>query len=272
MKSLIKNQLYLATHQIGFWLSTWMILGYVILTFLYYCAEYFGIDAGSTLDASELYAFHGDAPYMELFSRLIPFICVLNFGYQNAENKERGTYHHVSLRVSAKEYWKSMTYANLILTCVQFEFASFLSMLLNRITFQDTGCFFEGTKGCSSYWKNITGSFTYRWNEFHMQYPWLYIMVFSLILAVFCMGLSHMLFGISLYIKNNGLWIFVVAGAVSLLFFYMYYMEDYDVWGDVTVYSYGEQSGIPTLIIWISMILIGNILIANKLKRWEHEE
>jgi len=272
MKSLIKNQLYLATHQIGFWLSTWLILGYVVMTFLYYCIEYFGIDAGSTLDASELYAFHYYAPYWELFARLLPFICVLNFGYQNTENTKRGTYHHVSLRVGAKEYWKSMTYANLILTFVQMEIASILSMLLNRFAFQDTGIFFEGAKGCSAYWKNMTESMNYRWEELHIESPWIYLVFFSLMCSVFCMALSHMLFAISLYIKKNGLWIFVIAGAVSLMFFYAQYMIGYDVLADVIVYPYGEQSGIPTLIIWISMILIGNILIANKLKRWEHEE
>ena len=272
MKSLIKNQLYLATHQIGFWISTWMILGYVVLTFLYYCMEYFGIDAGSTITASELYAFNWNAPYWEVFARLLPFICVLNFGYQNAENRIRGTYHHVSLRVNAKDYWKSMTYANLILIFVQIETASILSMLLNRITFQDTGVFFAGAKGDSSYWKNMMGSTEYRWEELHMESPWFYTLIFSLIFSLFCMALSHILFGISLYIKKESMRIFIVAGAMSLLVFYAQNMIDYDVLADVIIYPYTKQSGIPTLIIWISMILIGNILIARKLKRWEHEE
>ena len=230
------------------------------------------MDAASTLDASDMYAFHGNAPFWELFIRILPFICVLNFGYQNTENRKRGTYFYVSLNVKAKEYWVSMAYANLILTFFQIEIAAIFSMLLNRLTFQATGVFFEGVKGSETYWKNITGDFSYRWNDFHMIHPWVYIMLYSVIFSIFCMGLAHFLYAISLYIKENGLWIFVVAAVFSLFFYECQYMLGYEIWGDVTVYANADQSGIPTLFIWFILIGSGFILLRCKISRWEHEE
>ncbi len=230
------------------------------------------MDAGSTLDVTEMYAFHGNAPFWEMFVRVIPFICVLNFGYQNAENRKRGTYFYVSLKVSAKEYWDSMAYANFILTFIQFEMASFLSMLLNRITFQETGVFFEGVKGTAAYWKNISGDYLYRWNDLHMNYPELYIFVSSILFSVFCAGLSQFLFAISLCIKENGLWIYVVAAGISLLFFETQYMLGYDIWGDVGVYANETQSCVPTLIIWLIFIMFAKTLLRIKQARWNHEE
>lgn len=272
MNLLIRNQIYLAIHQVGFWLSTWIIMGYVILTFLYYCISCFGMDVGSTLAASNMYAFQGNAPYWEIFIRILPFVCALNFGYQNTENRKRGTYFYVSLKVNAKEYWMSMTYANLILTFSQIEIASIVSMMLNRLTFQETGVFFEGVKGSETYWKNITGDFAYRWNDFYMLHPWVYTMLYSVIFSLFCMGLAHFLYAVSLYIKENGLWIYVFAAVISLIFYECQYMLGYEIWGDVTVCANASQSGIPTLFIWLIMIVTGCILLRYKILRWEHEE
>ena len=165
-----------------------------------------------------------------------------------------------------------MSYANLVLVFVQLQSASFLSILLNYITFQKTGVFFEGVKGTTAYWKNIIGDYAYRWNDFHIAHPWLYIIVCSFIFTFFCMGLTHFIFAISLYIKGTGLWIFVIAAGISLLFFELQCIGGYDVFGDICVYTNAEQSGVPTFIIWLIFFVLASGLLRKKQVRWEHEE
>lgn len=270
--SLIKNQIFLATHQTGFWIGTFVLLGYVVITFLYYCVTYFGVDAASTLDASDMYAFNGSAPCWQLFISIVPMLCALNFGYQNSENRKKGTNFYVSLKVTSKEYWKSMAWANLFLTFGQFEVAALLSLLLNRIAFPDTGVFFEGVMGTRAYWMNITETYTYRWPEFRISHPWLYAVVFSLIFSVFCMGMAHFLYAVSLYIKKNGLWIFVIAAGMSFIFHEVYMLGGYDLWGDISVSVTFSQSGGITVALWLVMMILATILIRHKSLRWEHEE
>ena len=89
---LIKDQIYLATHQRSFWVSSFILLGYVMITFIYYCISYFHFDAASTLAASEMYAFNGNAPFGALMIMIIPMLCAMNFGYQNSENRKNLTY------------------------------------------------------------------------------------------------------------------------------------------------------------------------------------
>ena len=100
---LIKNQIYLATHQSGFVISSLVLLGYVIMTFAYYCITYYGYDAASTLAASEMFAFNGLSPFWYIITILIPLLCAMNFGYQNSENRKKLTYWYISLRGNSKE-------------------------------------------------------------------------------------------------------------------------------------------------------------------------
>ena len=268
---LIKNQIYLATHQSGFWISSLILLGYVIMTFTYYGVTYYGFDAASPLAASEMYAFNGNAPYWSMITMVIPLLCAMNLGYQNSENRKNLTYWYVSLRGSAKEYWNSMMWANLILTFFQFEIVSLISMLLNRIAFSDTGVYFEGVRQSSVY-VEYRMHYYYRMGDLHLYHPWFYNLFFSVIFSLFCAGMAHLFYGISLCIKKNGLWIFVIAAGVSYFLHQFYMIGDYDIWADVAVCVSFTQSGIPTIILWLCMIVFGTILIKWKGSRWEHEE
>ncbi len=101
--------MYFATRQIGFWTGSMVLLLYVLIMFANYCLQYRGYDAASVLDPSEMFAFHVYAPYWQMFSLILPLICSLNIGYQNAENKQSGAIKYIAMRCTAKEYRNSCT-------------------------------------------------------------------------------------------------------------------------------------------------------------------
>lgn len=271
-KLLISNQIYFLSRKSGFWVCSFLLLSYVMVTFMYYCLSFWGKDAASTLDASEMYAFNGNAPFWQIFVYVVPLLCCLNCGCQNAETIKNGTHIYVYFKVSSKEYVKSMAYANLLLTFIQFEVASLISMVLNRIAFYDTGVFFEGVKGASSYWRNIKGEYSYHCVDFHMAHPWLYEIVFSIFFSCFCMIITYFLFAVSLYIKKNGLWIFVIAALLSYVLYEVEVVGGYSLWADVSVSVSFYQSGYPTILLGVLMILVASLLIKYKCVRYGYEE
>lgn len=269
--SLIRNQIYFATRQIGFWVGTFVLFLYVIVTFVYYCLQYWGSDAASVLDPSEMFAFHEYAPFWQMFSLILPLVCALNFAYQNTENRESGAIRYISLRSTAKAYWNSILVANFLLTFLQVEAASLLSMLLNRIAFPNTRVLFEGAEGTSTFWKNLDAVGGYTWQNIHLNHPWLYLLLYSVLFAVFCSVLSHFLYAVSLLIKKEGLWIIAASALVSFFINEMYSMGDYNIWNDVIVSAKRNQSGMITLVVCLLMGIFGKVLVSHRAARWWDE-
>lgn len=260
MIKLVKNQMYLAFRQTSFWIGMLITGGYGIVCFLYDCIRYWGYDSSGTRSASELFIYSTHSPFWTIFSMLIPFLGLFAFSMQPVENNVNHAECYLISRVSKKEYCISGALCSVAGTFLLVELPALISMALYYFTFEETGITFQGAKYSTAYWQNLNDH-GYRFQELHINHPWLYIFMFSIIFAVGCSVIAFFLFACSTILKKGKQWMLFIAGVMSFAIMQFSAYSGYDFYGDIVISETGNQSGIPTIMLGCMLVMAGVIIL-----------
>lgn len=254
---LTRNQLYLSVHQISFWIGILIVGGYAAISFIYHCFYYYGYDSGGTAPVSELFIFHENNPFWYIFSMLIPFLGLFAFSMQPIENKENHINYCMCSRVSKKEYYISGALCSMVGTFLMVEVPALFGMALYHFTFAEAGEYLQGAKYSNAFWRNIKEGSRCHLQKLNLEHPWLHVLLFSVIFSVFCSVLAFFFFACGTLLKKEKLWMLLLAGIMSFAINQFYQYADYDIYGDVVIAMTGRQSGIPTIIFGMILIIAG---------------
>lgn len=272
MKQLIKCtklQFYLAVRLPYFWISMFLVSLYCWANIIYDGLIYQGYSAIGILTASDLYILCNDNRFWGIFSILIPFICTFSFSMQPFNDKEHGTKMYLVNRISNKFYYLSgllcSAFSTFFIICLNV----LISVISLYIMFDENGHTLQGAKYSEVYWLNIHSGYCYHFQGLHINHPVLYMILMTFIFAVFCSVISVFMYSIAAVIKKDKLYMMLAAGVMSFIISQIYLAAGYDIYGDVTASTVGLQTGVPTLILGIIMLLTSAILIRSQMNRGE---
>lgn len=262
--------MYLAFRQTSFWIGMLITGGYGIACFLYDCIRYWGYDSSVTQSASEMFIYSTHSPFWLIFSMLIPFLGLFAFSMQPAENNGNHAECYLVSRVSEKEYYISGALCSVLGTFLLVELPALVSMALYYFTFEETGITFQGAKYSTAYWQNLNDH-GYRFQELHINHPWLYIFMFSIIFALGCSSIAFFLFACSTILKSGKKWMLFLAGVMSFAVMQFSAYSGYDIYGDIVISETRNQSGIPTIVSVCLLVMAGMAILHFKCKETYHE-
>lgn len=260
MLRLFQNQMYLAVRQSSFWIGMLLTGGYAVIAFLNDCKRYWGYDSGATLAASELFLYSTNHPLWDVFSLVIPFLCVFAFGMQTIEDRENHIDYCTVSRIKKREYYISGALCSMAGTFLITEIPALFCMVLYGFTFKETGVAYEGAKYSSSYWHNVS-EYGYRFQMLHTEHPWLYVLLYSVLFSLGCAVAAFFFYACSTLIKKEKLWMLLLAAAMSFAIKRFYDHTGYVIYGDFVVSRASKQSGIPTAILGCFFIITGVVIL-----------
>lgn len=270
MLKLFQNQMYLALRQSSFWMGMLLTGGYAVISFLGDCSRYWGYDSGGTYAASEMFLYSTNHPLWDMFSLVIPFLCVFAFGMQPIEDRENHIGYCTVSRMNKREYYISGALCSMAGTFLITEIPALLCMILYGFTFEETGYTHDGAKYSDAYWHNVSEN-GYRFQMLHTEHPWLYILLYSLLFSAGCAVAALFFYACAALIKKEKLWLLLFAAAMSFVIKQFYYHTGYEIYGDIVVSRASRQSGIPTVILGCFFLITGVVILRLKCRETDDE-
>lgn len=270
MKKLIRHtkmQFYLMVRLPYFWISLSLVVLYFIANIVYYGFSYYGYSATGIVTASDLYILSSDNRFWGIFSILIPFICMLPFGMQPLNDRERKTGIYMTDRQNSKLYYMSGMLCSALGTFLIMFVNMLICTVLLYIMFDENGNTLQGSKYSVEYWLNIQSGYCYHFQNLHIKYPVIYIIVITFIFSLFCSVIAVFMYAAAVLIKKDRLIILLAAGAVSFAISQIYLAFGYDIYGDVTSSAAGRQTGILTFFTAAAMLAASFIIIFKQIKK-----
>jgi hypothetical protein len=130
-----KMQLSVMFHKKGFQISFLIVLGYVIVTYLYYVFKLWGYDVSDMYHPAVLSALNSDSRYSWFFMMYYPFIVVLPAGFLFMTDREVNICSIVQARQNIKSYYLSKVIAAFIGGFTVFFIPFIIGLVLNILTF-----------------------------------------------------------------------------------------------------------------------------------------
>jgi hypothetical protein len=130
-----KMQLDLIIHKKGFQISFLIVLGYVILNYLYYVFTLWGYNSSDLYNPAVLNALNSDSKFSWYFITYYPFLVVLPAGFIFMTDKEINIIPIVQSRQSVQNYYLSKIIAAFISGFIVFSIPFLFNLLINVLTF-----------------------------------------------------------------------------------------------------------------------------------------
>lgn len=267
---LFQNQMYLALRQSSFWIGMLLTGGYAVIAFLNDCNRYWGYDSGGTRAASELFLYSTNHPLWDVFSLVIPFLCVFAFGMQPIEDRESRIDYCTVSRMNKREYYISGALCNMAGTFLITEIPALFCMALYGFTFEETGFTYDGAKYSDAYWYNVSQN-GYRLQMLHTERPWLYVLLYSILFSTGCAVVALFFYACATLIKKEKLWMLLLAAAMSFAIKRFYDHTGYEIYGDIVVSRASKQNGIPTVILGCFFLITGVVILQLKCRETDDE-
>ncbi len=265
MKQIIeytKIQFSLAIKLPYFWISMFIVILCCAANTIYFGINYYGYSAIEIKSASELTILNDYNPFWTIFSTLIPFICMFPFSMQPLNDKERGTQTYLLHRISRKLYYISGMLCSAVSTFFIICLNMFLSVFSSYIMFGDSGETYEGSRFSDAYFGNVEAGYNYHFQWLNTHHPLLHIILMAVIFSIFCSILAMFFYSAATLVKKDKLVMMLIAGIVSFTINQVYYSSiGYSIYGDVTASSFGQQTGIPTILLCVCLIVISVVIL-----------
>jgi hypothetical protein len=207
-RNIIKMQFRLMCNKKSFQLAFLINLIYILLTYLFYAWRQRGYDISTITSPSAIFPLNAGTEFFDIFINLVPFIVVVPFSMSFIEDKSNLILPALQTRSGIKSYYYSKAVACFIGSFLIFLIPLLLSILLNNLTFPQSGITFLGDLYDINFDANIVGSRITKitnWKGiwfpnlffFNMElYNILYAFIFSVsmgLLGIFAYALSFMI-------------------------------------------------------------------------------
>lgn len=130
-----RMQLNLIIHKKGFQISFLIVLGYVIINYLYYVFTLWGYNSSDLYNPAVLIALNSDSKFSWYFITYYPFLVVLPAGFTFMTDREINIIPIVQSRQSIQNYYFSKIIASFISGFIVFSIPFLFNLLINVLTF-----------------------------------------------------------------------------------------------------------------------------------------
>lgn len=266
MKLYIRNQLYMLIRQPYFWISAAIVSAYSIINIIHYGITYYGKSALGIMTVTDLYIYNSNNSFWAVFSVLLPFVCMLTYGMQTLTDRERGTINYYNSRIDMKSYYISGATSCAIGTFLEILLSAVISTALLFVSYPQSDKTVLGTRYTEVYWLNIQSGYRTHFVKLYALNPIIYLLIMSLIFSIFCSVMAVFFYAVSIVAKRK-IHMILAAGIMSYAILQIYLATGYDIYGDVTASIIGWQSGIPTIIFMMLMLLISVVIVKYQITK-----
>lgn len=208
----IKAQWFLMLHKKGFWFSLWIMTWINVLSYLMNIYNESGKDVFQMARPGDYFSLAYWSNYIDYVVILFPFLIVFPAAFHSFDEELGKIPVFGIVRSSFHLYYCSKAIvafiAGFVMICVPFG----CNIFWNMITFRDNMNGHEGMWNSQMYFEN-TG---YAFSELYSLHPFLYEMVFTILIGIFSGICSLFAYSLSIYIKKHKI---VCVIPVYLLFF-----------------------------------------------------
>lgn len=154
----IVMQLVLMVNKKEFYFGFLINLGYVLLTYLYCAVRVWGRELSTIPAPHAVFALQEFAPFYDIYINIVPFLVVFPFAMSFINDSNNRILPVLQVRSGVKGYYISKAIACFVGGFLAFFVPLIINILLNNITFPQSGRTFIGDLYDMNYSARITGS------------------------------------------------------------------------------------------------------------------
>lgn len=276
LKNSIFTQMRLMCNKNGFKVALSINMAFALITYLYYVWTYWEQDVSTIVSPSAAFLLLESNPFFAIYIELAPFVVVLPFAMSFVTDKQNLCLPLLQSRCGVKTYYYSKAITSFIGGVLVFLIPGIINIILNNITFPQSGITFIGDMYDKNYVGSISGSNALIETDWAgMWFPKIFVknpevyniivlIMFSLLMGLF----SVLVYSLSFYITKHKIMLFLPLYGTIVVLNIMDSLLKY--WGvyictKVLLYVSGDTSvgkcpifliGIVVVIIIVSSILI----------------
>ncbi len=209
----IRMQIRLMMNNRGFQLVYFINMGYVMLTYIYYVMRYWGNDLSTIPSPSAVFALQTSSRFFDIYINIVPFLAAMPFAMSFVDDHKNKLLPILQVRSGVKVYYVSKGIACFAGGFFCSFFPMVLSILLNNITFPNSGITFIGDFYDMNFDARITGAnilIDTRWGgiwfpRLFINDPEIYNFLFSVLFSVSMGIFSTFIYVLSFTIKRQKL-------------------------------------------------------------------
>lgn len=133
-------------------------LGYVLLTYLYNVWKNFSCDISTIISPSAAFSLQAASEFYDLYINIVPFVVVIPFAMSYISDRNNLLLPVLQVRSGVKHYYLSKGVACFAGAFLSFFIPLMISILLNHLTFPESGITFIGDLNDINYNAGIVGS------------------------------------------------------------------------------------------------------------------
>jgi len=210
-RNTIRMQMKLMCNKKAFQLTFSINLAYVLVTYLYYVWIQLGNDISTITSPSVVFPLQSATEFFDIYINIVPFIVVIPFSMSYITDKFNTILPALQTRCGSQKYYFSKGIVCFLGGFLVFFIPFMLSILLNHLTFPQSGTTFLGDLYDTNFDAGIVGSNVLkstRWLGIHFPklfvynqelYNVLYLFLFSLAMGLF----SVFAYSLSFIIKKH---------------------------------------------------------------------
>lgn len=209
----ISMQFRLMMNKKEFHLCYMINIGYILLTYVYYVIHYWGNDLSTIPSPSAAFALQASSKFFDIYINIVPFLAVLPFAMSFIDDNKNMLLPMLQIRSGVKTYYISKGIVCFIGGFVCFFIPLLIGILLNHLTFPNSGITFIGDFYDMNFDTQITGAnvlIDTNWAgmwfpRLFINSPGIYNFLFCIIFSV-CMGIfDTFIYVISFILKKQKL-------------------------------------------------------------------
>lgn len=278
----ISMQMRLMINKKEFQITYIINMGYVLLTYLYYVTYYWGEDVSTIASPSAVFALLTKSKFFDLYISIVPFLVVFPFAMSFMDDKKNYLLPILQVRSGVKVYYISKAVGCFIGGFLSFFIPLMIGILLNVLTFPESGITFLGDYFDMNFDAAITGAdvlIRTRWAglwfpRLFIDSPDLYNILFCIFFSI-AMGISSMfLYVVSFFIKRQKLLLllpfFLIVSVLNIMDEYNMVHPPYvcfKVMQYITVNAMYGKNPVYIYIFLLLMILFSVFGISRQIQR-----
>jgi hypothetical protein len=281
----IKMQLSVMVRKKSFQISFFIMLGYVLLVFFYYCNKYINQihDISNIYTADSLFAANDSTEFSTYFNTFFPFIVVFPYSFSFMSDRSVRVVSIMQARMGVKNYYISKAFVCFIGGFILLFIPLLFSILLNQVTFplsSATTCW--GDFMDWNYSNNLLGTNVIIWSlekglpflKLYLFSPLLYNILYTVIISVFSGLLGIFAVTVSFLIKHFK--VFLLA-PIYIIFFSCNLITNlleseqrpfynFEIMSYLTVNSTIGKSYLFFTLLCTSLVLVSTIFLIVKIR------
>jgi len=284
MKTLIKAtgmQLKLMVNKKEFQFVFGINLGYVLLTYLYYAFINWGQEISTIPAPHAVFALQDTSIFYDMYVNIVPFLVVFPYAMSFINDRQNRLLPLLQVRTGVKNYYLSKGIACFLGGFLTFFIPLVLNILLNQLTFPDSGITFIGDLYDINYDARIAGSNIILETDWAgMWFPELFIgspqgynLLFAVIFSV-AMGIfSVFVYSISFGIKKKimlllPLYLIIITGStLDLLLFDKAPHMSYKVFFYLSVNAICGKNPMYIYLFFLTMVVISYVMLSLQIRK-----